>query len=456
MLASALVALRVPVATPRRCLQGKGADPLVTTILLPVGELALAERALPFATTLARTTGARLVLVRAASAQPLPGMDPRAAGLAASQRAEAELGVIVERLRQEGLTADATVYAGEAGEAIVGAVRQWQADFVVMATHGRTGMARWIGGSVADSVLRRTSVPVLLVPAACKRGWPVDSGLRIVVPLDGSWLAEQALVQARAVAGTGGEILLYRALLPYAAIDSGETLDTLWTDLLADVRSEAVHYLEGVATMLRADGYRVRTAVEHGAPVPRIAEYARREQVDLIVLSSHGRAGAARWLLGSVAEDLLREAPAPLLLVRPLDGAGQQPVPRHMPNVATAEGTASPRGGGASAARAQPRWRDAPDVDRGTVEPGYLVFAHQPDSACHVDRGQFVGVVADVFERGGVHYLHVRGDLERANDLFLPIGTIQGVMSKQIHLKLSLEDLAGQAWHQVPGAPRPA
>jgi nucleotide-binding universal stress UspA family protein len=277
-----------------------------------------------------------------------------------------------------------------------------------------------------------------------------------MVQLDGSWLAEQALVQARAVAGIGGEILLYRALLPYAAIDSGETLDTLWTDLLADARSEAVHYLEGVATMLRAEGYRVRTAVEHGAPGPRIAEYTRREQVDLVVLSSHGRAGAARWLLGSVAEDLLRAAPAPLLLVRPLAGAGQQSAPRDMPNVATAEGTLSPREGGTSAARGQPRWRDAPDVDSGTVEPGYLVFARQPDSACHVDRGPFVGVVADVLQRGGVRYLHVRGDLERANELFLPTGTIQAVVSKQIHLRLSLEELAGQAWHQVPGAPRPA
>src|SRR6266545_3019206 len=111
MLASGSVALRVSVATPRRCLQAKGTDAMVTE-------------------------------------------------LAARRRAEVELGVLVERLRQEGFTADAAVYAGAAGEAIVGAVRQWQADLVVMATQGRTGMARWIGGSVADSVLRRTSVPV--------------------------------------------------------------------------------------------------------------------------------------------------------------------------------------------------------------------------------------------------------------------------------------------------------
>jgi nucleotide-binding universal stress UspA family protein len=424
---------------------------MVTTILVPLGELSRSERALPFATTLARTTGARLVLVRAAWADPLPGMDARVAQSAASRRAEVELGVRVERLRQEGFTADAAVYAGEAGEAIVAAVHQWQADLIVMSTHGRTGIARWITGSVADTVLRRTSAPVLLVPAVSKRTWPVDGGLRIMVPLDGSELAEQALVQARAIAGTGGEILLYRALLPYAAIDSGKTVDAFWVDLLAEVRSDAVHYLEGVATTLRAEGYRVRTAVEHGEPGPRIADYARREQVDLVVLSSHGRAGAARWLLGSVAEDLLRQAPAPLLLVRPLVRAGQQPLHGDTPKVAAAEGTTSPREAVAADARERPRWLDATDVDYHTIKPGYLVFAHHVDVGCHVEPGQFVGVVADVLERGAVHYLHLRGGFGRANELFLPVGAIQAVVGKQVHLKLSVEDLAGQAWHQAPG-----
>jgi len=430
---------------------------MVTTILVPFDELALSERALPFATTLARTTGARLVLVRAASARPLPGMDARVAELAARRRAEAELGVLVERLRQERFSAEAAVYAGEAGEAIVDAVRQWQADLVVMSTEGRTGMTRWIGGSVADSVLRHTPVPVLLVPAASRRTWPADGGLRILVPLDGSELAEQALVQARAVAGTGGEILLYRVLMPYASIDSGERLDTFWVDLLAEVRGDAVHYLEGVASTLRAEGYRVRTAVEHGAPSAHIAEYARYEQVDLIVLGSHGRAGAARWLLGSVAEDLLREAPAPLLLVRPQARAGRSPLPGTLLKATADEGTTSRRGAVASDARERPRrWYEAPGVDYDTVQPGYLVFAHHVDPGCHVDPGQYVGVVGDVLERDGVHYLHVRGGLERASELFLPLGAIDAVVGKQVHLKLTLEDLAGRVWHQAPSMLRPA
>jgi nucleotide-binding universal stress UspA family protein len=425
---------------------------MITTILVPVGEFALAEPALPFATTLARSMGARLVLVHAASARPLPGMDASAAVLAARRRAEAELGVLVERLRAEGLTADAAVYAGEAGDAIVDAVREWQADFVVMATQGRTGVMRWIGGSVADNVLRRTPVPVLLVPTASKRTWPIERGLRVLVPLDGSELAEQALVEARAVAGTGGEIQLYRALLPYAAIDSGKTLDAFWVDVFAEVRSDAVRYLEAVATTLRAEGYRVRTAVEHGEPGPRIAEYTRREQVDLIVLSSHGRTGATRWLFGSVAEELLREAPAPLLLVRPLVRPGQQPVPGDLPKATADEGTASPREAVASPARERPRWHETTDVDYGTIRPGHLVFAHHVDPGCRVDPGQFVGVVAEVLERGAVHYLHLRGGVGQANELFIPVGAIQAVVGKQVHLRLSPEDLAGQAWHQAPSA----
>src|SRR5262249_12269900 len=148
---------------------------------------------------------------------------------------------------------------------------------------------------------------------------------------------------------------------------------------------------------------------------------------------------------------LLREAPAPLLVVRPLAGAGEPPLPRAMPDVAATEATASPREGGAPAAREPSRWRDAPDVDYAAIEPGYLVFAHQGDSASRVGRGQFVGVVTEVLERGGVRYLHVRGDPGPANEFFLPFGTIQAVVSKQVHLKLTPRDLVGQAWHQVPG-----
>jgi nucleotide-binding universal stress UspA family protein len=220
--------------------------------------------------------------------------------------------------------------------------------------------------------------------------------------------------------------LLYRVLPPSVPIDGGDQLDLYWTEVLAEARADALRDLEGAAAPLRAAGCRVHVAVEHGARARRIADYARREKVDLVVLSSHGRAGVARWLLGSVAEELLRDGRTPLLLLRPL----------------------------AEAAHAA-TWAEAPTVDYQAIQPGYPVYAHHIGPAHRADLGQFVGVVEGVLEHQGRHYVHVRGGLEQANELFLPVGAIHAVVGRQVHLHLSPEDLAGQVWHLAPSATRP-
>src|SRR5581483_5924763 len=339
------------------------------TILVPLDGSTLAARAVPFATAFARAAGARLVLIRAVRADKLPGEKAALAQRAARRRAEVELGAIVEQLQQEGLAAEAHVSSKAAPEAIVDAARQQHADLIVMSTHGRSGIGRWLYGSVADRVLQRTRVPVLLVPPSCERTCPAEGALRVLVPLDGSELAERALVYARAVAGTAGEILLYQVLPPSVPIDDGDLLAPYWTEVFAEARADVLRYLEGVAAPLRAAGCRVRVAVEHGAAAQRIAEYARREKVDLVVLSSHGRAGVARWLLGSVAEELLREAPTPLLLVRPQ---------AEVMHAAT--------------------WTEAPGVNHHAIQPGYPVYAHHIGPGQQADHGHFVGVVEGVLE----------------------------------------------------------
>jgi nucleotide-binding universal stress UspA family protein len=397
------------------------------TILVPLDGSTLAARAVPFATAFARAAGARLVLIRAVRAEPVPSEKAALAQRAARRRAEVELGVVVDQLRQEGLTAEARVSSKAAPEAIVDAARQQHANLIVMSTHGRSGIGRWLYGSVADRVLQRTRVPVLLIPPSCERTCPAEGALRLLVPLDGSELAERALGFARAVAGTAGEVLLYRVLPPSVPIDDGDPLDPYWTEVFAEARANVLDYLESVAAPLRAAGCRVRLAVEHGARAQRIAEYARREKVDLVVLSSHGRAGVARWLLGSVAEELLRDGRTPLLLLRPLAEAAH----------------------GAT-------WADAPGVDFHAIQPGYPVYAHHIGPARRTDRGQFVGVVEDVLEHQGIRYVHVRGGLGQANELFLPVGAIHAVVGRQVHLNLSREDLAGQVWHLAPNAMRPA
>ena len=92
-------------------------------------------------------------------------------------------------------------------------------------------------------------------------------------------------------------------------------------------------------------------------------------------------------------------------------------------------------------------------VDPQRIRPGYAVYAHHVDAHGRCDVGQYVGVVHAVIAQQGVPILHVRGGLQHANEWFLPMGAVQAIGGKQVHLSLSAEALAGQVWHQ-PELPR--
>ncbi len=135
-----------------------------TTILIPLDGSEMAEAAITEARQLARPDGSRLVLVRAANAFTLPGNDAIDAQLYALQDAESYLDAVKRRLEAEGVHGVEThVWYGTAAAAIVEAAALYKADLIVMTTHGRGGLGRLVFGSVAESVLRGTTAPILLV-----------------------------------------------------------------------------------------------------------------------------------------------------------------------------------------------------------------------------------------------------------------------------------------------------
>jgi nucleotide-binding universal stress UspA family protein len=289
-----------------------------TTILVPLDGSPLADRALPYAATLARSSHARLALVRAALAHTLPGVDPSEAQVTVVQRAERELEATAERLRSEGLTVETHVYYDEAARAIVDAAEQATVDLVVMSTHGRGGIGRWVYGSVADRVLRRVAAPVLLVPAAADPLRTSDAPLRILVPLDGSTLAEEVLGEVRSLAAArGAELLLLRVVEPLAPIEADGAGYLVLAQEEAAELAEAGSYLERVAARLRAGGLMVATQAVLGEALPTVAATASECQADLIAMATHGRGGLARLVLGSVAAGVLHRTRTPLILVRP-------------------------------------------------------------------------------------------------------------------------------------------
>jgi nucleotide-binding universal stress UspA family protein len=194
-----------------------------------------------------------------------------------------------------------------------------RADLVVMCTHGRSGLGRWIYGSVAENVIARSPIPVLLVPPT---GDPSNLKLEVgrapaLVPLDGSAHAEAALSQALTMAGIlGGGLVVLRAVsMPFTAYSDPNVL-LLQEGLEGEIEA-AENYVAGIKERLSGSGVAVQTFVREGWSAESILSLAHELDSKLIVMSTHGRTGLARMILGSVAMEVVRRSSLPILLVRP-------------------------------------------------------------------------------------------------------------------------------------------
>lgn len=305
---------------------------MIETILVPLDGSSFAEHALPVARGIARRHDAalRLALVHIPITATLidgvpqlgPDLDTRA-----REHEQAYLDALVERLRQEDeADVSAALLEGPVVGTLEGHVRQVGADMIVMSTHGRGGLSRAWLGSVADGLARRAPVPVLLVrPDADTEpeSGPEGPFQRILVPLDGSAFAEEALDHATQIARRDDAALtLVRAVVPIPAVGV-PMLDPAVSfeyDNIEERLESAESYLDRVASQLRDEGLEVSTVVErHPQPATTILETTGQVGADLVVLSIHGRTGVPRMVLGSVSDKVVRGGTTPVLLHRPTD-----------------------------------------------------------------------------------------------------------------------------------------
>jgi nucleotide-binding universal stress UspA family protein len=220
-----------------------------------------------------------------------------------------------------GVTVRHTVLKGEAEDAII---EQGEADknaLIAMATHGRSGLNRFLLGSVAEKVLRGSVNPLLLVRAREESKTEGEASFKtIIVPLDGSELAEGVLPMVADVAKRLGlEVTLFRAYhIPYNAYAGDEGLYAVnYDELLAGVRDEANEYLEKKAADVRKIGVeKVTCLTKEGFAGDEIINAANKTPGGLIAMCSHGRSGVKRWVLGSVTEIVVRHASDPVLVIR--------------------------------------------------------------------------------------------------------------------------------------------
>jgi len=234
-------------------------------------------------------------------------------------KADSYLHDIADQLQEIGLNVDTIVRHGPAAEAIVDCAKQENIQQIVMVTHGYTGISRWTHGSVAERVLQSASVPVLMVRAQETPGdlqQPIPCQ-RILVPLDGSEMAEQVLLPTSLVAKAfEAEMILFRVPIVYA---SGSLMGEWYMPLegtFETAKQDVQVYLDRVAGYLNKIGVNASTATRIGPVAESIVEYAQANHIDLIAMCTHGRTGLAQWALGSVADRVLRAGSIPILLVR--------------------------------------------------------------------------------------------------------------------------------------------
>ena len=285
------------------------------TILVPLDGSALADRAAPFAVTIATRAGWSLLLLRAVNTLSVP---TEAAGLAMKREAQEALDAVATALAADGLNVTTRVVDRQAESAILEATTDEDVSLVVMSTHGRGGLGRFIYGSVADTVLRYAPVPVLTVPPHGLDAWPPDQQIKILVPLDGSASSKAALAPACELADVlGGSLVLASVVTfpTYSMYAEGYTF--VEPDPNDNLLIQTRHYLEEIAAELRTDARPVEVHARYGTPYFGVMTIARDYGVGLIVMATHGRGGMTRALLGSVATATIRQTGVPIMLVRP-------------------------------------------------------------------------------------------------------------------------------------------
>ena len=212
-----------------------------------------------------------------------------------------------------------SVEIGRPAEVIIDRAAAQAGTLIAMTTHGRSGITRWLLGSVAEKVLHAATHHLLLVRTTGEIKKPEAAALRrVVVPLDGSELAEMAIPHAVELARKMDlEIVLLRVFaLPtpaYAAEEYAPNLEELWEQ----TRREAGEYLEKKLHQLQKEGLgRASTVLLEGYAAEKIINLARERAESLVAMCTHGRTGVGRWVLGSVTDRVVRHSDNPVLVIR--------------------------------------------------------------------------------------------------------------------------------------------
>jgi len=301
------------------------------SIFVPLDGSGFGEHALPLALSLARRIGASLHL--SLVHEPVFLVEPTAGGAMYSYPLDTHfrdqetkyLQEVSQRVCQcTTQPSKAELLDGSVVDALLLRMKAVDPEWVVLATHGRGPFSRFWIGSVADSLVRNTTVPLLLVrpgegPADIKRDVAIQ---HVLICLDGSPLAETVLEPAIAL-GTafGADFTLLQVVRPplFTGHDPARPdLEVFGQPATEQLQKDAEQYVRQLAERLRKRNLKVdHKVVVNVQPASAILDQSQKQPDTLLALSTHGRGGLVRAFLGSVADKVMRGATTPMLIYRP-------------------------------------------------------------------------------------------------------------------------------------------
>jgi nucleotide-binding universal stress UspA family protein len=268
----------------------------LSRILVPLDGSSTAEAVLSHLRRVARRHESGILLLHAAPYVPIGG----------EEEIEKYLRRVSFQLTNDGYPSRYKVRRGLAAETILQTAAEEGTTLIAMTTHGRTGAARWVLGSVAEKVLQASPHPVLVTrsfPATQSRGKLESRPIRnIIVPLDGSRFSLAVLDPLLDfVRPVDAHVHLLHVTDPTPYDGKWESPD--------ETLKQADHRLREAC---------VPASIDHrkGDPGEEILKAAAETDADLIAMTTHGSSGPSRWVFGSVTAKVLRSSPVPLLVVR--------------------------------------------------------------------------------------------------------------------------------------------
>jgi nucleotide-binding universal stress UspA family protein len=284
---------------------------MIGTIVVPLDGSDLAEQALPYAEAIARKSNAPLHLMRVVSSD------------APASAEEEARNYLREQAKAYGDRVQISVRMGHPADQIVDGVEEMTDPIIVMTTHGRSGIGRWLYGSVADKVVRGSGAPVLLIRSGTKDR-RADTVRTVLVSLDGSVYSEAALPYAKEITQAfDAQLVLVRVAETtqvYGMMGSDPIAPApadVYNEIGQQLVEEAQDYLAKVSENLSKEGVNVRTEVLEGFAADQLLALEREMSVDLIVMATRGRSGLSRLVFGSVAERILKVGTTPVMMIKP-------------------------------------------------------------------------------------------------------------------------------------------